>query len=580
MLRALVAGFFQVVLICGALAQTVGGSPNFNVPLNPSGVDLAGDSRSTDAFVNTSQGSQFGFQQTNWFVQANALAGNRWQIGLNVAASGCRTDQFMGATNLAPAAASQAGWLAVGYPIINNMAAQTGNSTPVSNSCSNTPQTFPYTDNNGNVITMSNLAAFAIADITNGIQPFLARGKKIVISAEPGNVSTSNTAATVGTGTGSITTTVFTVTACTACFFQSGQSLQTSGGSAITAGSRLIGDANTNPSACSPACTGAGGIGTYAVNISQTVTSETINGQYSLLAVKYEFNSRLQALANAYPGQVYYWDPNPCLLNPTGSATVNTFRTNILLDNLTHFNNLGGYYGGTCFNATGIPNLVPTPATLLTAIQGNAANPRELINSPLFNTATGGAVSTCTVSGGNATPPPSLTAICGQASTTITMTTAAEGSTPSYGNALTINIVSTVADTFRLRSDETSINRWNLTDWLQSSFLVTVAAGSSHCSVFGDNAINTNPGSVTLNSWGMYGAAPQTGGGTNDGPTTAYTYTIGTPWAQPSAGATSKGFFTPFVYVGLTAAGNCQITLSRWSAPRGFRYASGVYTGQ
>jgi hypothetical protein len=472
------------LLLAGAAFAADVNNPPTPPPLNASMADLGGDSRMTDAFTITSSGRQFGYQQLNWFIVANALSGNRWQPNLNVAASGCRTDQFMGLGNLLPAINSQAGWFVLGYPIINNMGAQTGNSTPSSNSCSNSPATFPYTDNNGNVITLSNLATFAIADITNGIKPFLARGKKVILTAEVGNPSTANTAATVATGTASITTTVFTVSACTSCFFYPAQTLQTSGGSPITGGTRILAQLTGTGGATCPDPTCNGGIGTYSVNISQTVTSETINGQYTLMALMREFNAREEALAQAYPGQVYFWSAASCLYNPTGSATAVSFRTNVLLDNLTHFNNLGGYYGALCFNSTGIQNNVPAPDVLLSSINDvNAANPRELINNPLFNTTTGGTVNTCTVSGGNATPPSGYTVICGQASTTITMTTPADPSTPSYGNDFTIAVTTTGADLVRIQSNSPSNNTWNLTDWIQTASLISVAAGSSHLSV-------------------------------------------------------------------------------------------------
>jgi hypothetical protein len=79
----------------------------------------------------------------------------------------------------------------------------------------------------------------------------------------------------------------------------------------------------------------------------------------------------------------------------------------------------------------------------------------------------------------------------------------------------------------------------------------------------------------------MYGGAVQTGGGTNDGPTTAYTYTVVTPQAQPLAGSVTKGFFVPQEFLNFTAAGNGTVTYSRKSARRGFQYnaVTGVMSG-
>jgi len=50
-----------------------------------------------------------------------------------------------------------------------------------------------------------------------------------------------------------------------------GQTVFTTSGTAVAAGTTITGDAKTNPTLCTPNCTGKGGSGTYAVNVSQTI---------------------------------------------------------------------------------------------------------------------------------------------------------------------------------------------------------------------------------------------------------------------------------------------------------------------
>lgn len=80
--------------------------------------------------------------------------------------------------------------------------------------------------------------------------------------------------------TGSIAGVVMTVTGVTSGTLAVGQGIYdvAAPSNVIQAGTYIVADANTNPTACgASSCTGTGGTGTYAVGVSQTVGSETIN---------------------------------------------------------------------------------------------------------------------------------------------------------------------------------------------------------------------------------------------------------------------------------------------------------------
>jgi hypothetical protein len=107
------------------------------------------------------------------------------------------------------------------------------------------------------------------------------------------------------TATGSISGTTLTVTAFTVntaflgtanggSYLISGAN---GGGSDITANTRIVGDASVNSGACTPACTGTGSTGTYAVSISQTFASASFIGADSTV----QFRNTVIA-ANAMDG--------------------------------------------------------------------------------------------------------------------------------------------------------------------------------------------------------------------------------------------------------------------------------------
>jgi hypothetical protein len=78
--------------------------------------------------------------------------------------------------------------------------------------------------------------------------------------------------------TGSISGHVLTVSAGGGSALAVGQTIV---GSGVTVGTQITGSSTTNPTACSPNCTGAGGSGTYAVSSTLTVASEAMTAGVS-----------------------------------------------------------------------------------------------------------------------------------------------------------------------------------------------------------------------------------------------------------------------------------------------------------
>jgi len=146
----------------------------------------------------------------------------------------------------------------------------------------------PSDDMNGN-LNGQGLGAWADGDIIQAAPDVPAW--EYVVNGAVGDGTTNCTGSTQctkltiysGSFTGSISGTTLTVTtgvsnsgSANANTLLVGQTLATTGANAITAGTSITGTALVNPTFCTPACTGSGGAGTYAVNNSQTVGSETI----------------------------------------------------------------------------------------------------------------------------------------------------------------------------------------------------------------------------------------------------------------------------------------------------------------
>lgn len=535
-------------------------------------VDAIGDSRMADMYATASCNGdpriQCGTSGTNFLVQAIAQAGYPLQIGLNQASAGCRSDQYLQPSNVAPILSSGNGWLVIGYPMVNDLSAGGA-------ACAISPGggAFPFTNANGVLVHLSNVASIGASNITAVADQAIAAGKRVVISLEPGNSAMNTNNQTVAVVTGSIATgtpnAVFTVTAVTSGTVWQNQIIS---GAGVTAGTTIMGSALYNSNLCSPACTGTGGIGTYAVGTSQTAASTTITATYSNLAALYEFNSLMIAYAASKQGQVYLFDPRSVVWNSTASSTAILFKPGLMVDGGsgagTHFGWAGGQVGGAALN-TQVPALTQNiPNIGIASINDFApGDPYSMINNPLFNgTQTGGTLTTCTTAGGNATPPTGWQVTCGSAATTVNMSVAADAN--GYGNALTIAFTSTGADTTTIRNNSPSGNIRNLNDWFQGSAIVAVASGSSHCTVYGENQINSTTPSQTRSSYSLFPGGTVAGGGTNDGPTTAYSVNIRTQPAQHISTTTATGFLSFRINVALSAAGNCTVTVSRPSLNR------------
>jgi len=565
--------------------------------------DFTGDSRTADIFAsptcNGASQALCGFNGTNWFTQAAALAGARYQIGVLQASSGCRTDQYLTPDNLRPIITSRSQWFVIGYPAINDLGA-------AGTACAIQPGggAFPYTNVNGVVVTPSNVANVAAANMLGAVQQAVGAGKKAILLKEPGNTTINNTPVTVASFTGSTSGTTLTVTAVssgtiytpqtvTAPTFSNGLQVGGNvptpgsaqlGGSGVSANTNIVAQLTGSDGALCPSITCNGGVGTYSIGISQTISSQAFTATYSTLAALYDLNSNIDAIAAAFPGSVYVVNNNPALWNFTGSATAVTFRAGVLLDGVTHFGVLGGYYGGVSFNAS-MQNLILGTDTAGASINDIlTSNPRSLLNNPLFQTASGGVNTTCTLSSG--TVPSGWTEICGASTTSVTITQGADtnqlygsAAVPIAGNAVTFALTASAADTFRLFSTAPATTSFNLTDWFQGGMVVNVAASSSRCAVYGGADISTELGTRT--AYTVYGGGTPSGGGFNDGPTTAYTYTLRTPPTTAITGSTTKSFTRWILYVKFSAAGSCTVTVSRpyFNRVRVYNPANGTFSG-
>ncbi|MCS3725498.1 hypothetical protein [Bradyrhizobium betae] len=529
-------------------------------------MDVIGDSRMADIWAsgtcNSEAASYCGTSGVNWFAQASALASNRYQVGVMAALSGCRTDQYLQPSNIAQIVASKNQWVIIGYPAVNDLNAAGG-------SCTISPSggAFPFTNANGVVVDQSNVASVAAGNLQTAINAFLAAGKNVILTEEPGNTLINNTGATIASFNGQTTGNVLTVNSVVSGTIRPRQILV---GAGVTSSTQIVAQ-----------LTGAvGGVGTYSITSNAVVSAESMTTTYSPLSALYELISYQRAIAAAYPGRVFLWSANPSLWKAAGSATAVSFVDNVLLDNVTHFNNFGASLAAARFNSAFQNFFAPVDFELAAINSLYPTNEYSYITNPLFTATSGGTNTTCTLSSG--TVPSTWTQVCGTAGVSVTITNAAStwcNSAGNCGNDITFAITTTGADTWRIQSTAPSAQNWDLSYFWQGGAKVSVANGSSNCSVYGDLAMQTDAG--TRDSLMLYGAAAATGGGTNNGPTTAYTFDLKGYPTKPLAASTSKTAVTMRVLANFTAAGSCTITVSRAFMNRVFNYnpATGTFSG-
>lgn len=538
--------------------------------------DVIGDSRMADIVASSTCGAPCGLSGTNFFAQASAQAGQRYQLGLMKAVSGCRTDQYLQPSNFAPILSSKSQYVIFGYPMINDIG-QAGTGCTILPSAG----TFPYTNQMGQLVNLATVASTGAGNIIAAAKQAIGAGKKVVISLEPGGSWVSSTAGVVVTFVGSTAAQTSTSGILTVSSITSGSTIvvgEQLNGSGVTGSPQIVGSALTNPQLCTPACTGAGGTGTYAISTNQAIASQTFTGIYSALAAVYEANAQLTAFGNSYPGQVCIYNPGPALWAPTASATTMGFKPQVLIDGLIHYGWTGGTYGGTALNSQcGDFMGANTPDQSIASIDYVwPNNPRSLTQNPLFQTATGGSNSNCTLSSGTV-PAGWSTSCTASAVTALTITQPADPN--GYGNDLVIAATASGADGLRITMSTPSNAAWSPTDYIQFNAVVSVAASSSNCTVYGQSSYNTDAGNI--DTWSLFGGVAASGGGSNNGPTTAYTVTLRTPPAQALQNATVKNFIISRVNVVFSAAGSCTVTIARPSLSRARVYdpVTGTFSG-
>ena len=579
-------------------------------------MDVTGDSRMADMFptfcfsvTNPEPFSRCGTQGSNFIVQANQLAGQRYQINLNQAIAGTRSDQYLNSTNFQPILKSKSRYLVIGYPAVNDTGQTAAGATYVTDPAAPFP---------GVTVDTSNVASVVAQNLLYATRQAVAAGKRVVLLHEPGNTSTNNGAITLANFTGNVpNSTTLNVTAISSGVIRTPQTVTPGtpipgtpglisaaianpgsaqlGGSGVSAGTNIVAQLTGTDGTPCPAVgasvansTCTGGIGTYSISASLNLSSQAFTSTYSLLAAVYELNAYIDAIGAAFPADVLVVNNNPALWNFTGSATAVSFKPNILIDGAstgTHYNFLGGYYAAVSFNYSFQQFIGVSDLSSANINDFSSSNPRSLIQNPLFNGASSGGTggASCTTTG---TVPVNWTQACGNVSTAVTITAPIADTTNLYGSAavplggnqLTVAVTTSGADTYRLFSTSPSNSTWNVSDWMQGGMIVSVAAGSSKCAVYTGLDIATDIGTRT--TYDGNNVAP-TGGGFNDGPTTAYVKTFRNLSVPTLPNSATKSFVRNILYVKFSAAGNCTFTVTRPSLYRVKVYnpATGTFFG-
>lgn len=282
---------------------------------------------------------------------------------------------------------------------------------------------------------------------------------------------------------------------------------------------------------------------------------------------KHEFNLRLRAFAEATPG-VFFWSANSVLLNPTGSATLDTFRTNVLRSgDQTHYSVSGGKDAGAVF-ASFINDQIPySDIGTHSLTDALTTNPRQLIQNALFSTLTGGTTNgTIVLSSGTV---PSGWKLSAAATTSVTITSASNAN--GFGNDVTMAFTASAADTVTFESNAPSTSAWNLTDVFEGGIECDVAASPSNAAVYWNTQIATDAG--TNNSWALYPVS------LGPYPTSAYSVRLLSKPMGVKSGSTTKSYISPRAQINFSAAGSITVTFRRPDTTRRFTYSNGVFSG-
>lgn len=131
--------------------------------------DFIGDSRS--AAINS--GATIASKCSNhWFPWATALSQQRYRLGLSLGIPGKRTDEYINA-NFAQMLSSKAAWAVFDMGCVNDLSALPSGG-------------FPFTNQNGVVVTSANVGTVAASNVIAAAQQALAIGKKVILTCEPG----------------------------------------------------------------------------------------------------------------------------------------------------------------------------------------------------------------------------------------------------------------------------------------------------------------------------------------------------------------------------------------------------------
>lgn len=134
--------------------------------------DLVGDSRASIG----STASGYATTSSQFFNQANCLAGHRYQLGTNYGVSGNRSDQYVLSAIAAGILTSPSGFVLWFFPAVNDISQAVAG----------------YTNTiDGTAVTTSNVGASCMNNIIYLASRLAALGKKLILCLEPGSTTFS-----------------------------------------------------------------------------------------------------------------------------------------------------------------------------------------------------------------------------------------------------------------------------------------------------------------------------------------------------------------------------------------------------
>jgi hypothetical protein len=219
---------------------------------------------------------------------------------------------------------------------------------------------------------------------------------------------------------------------------------------------------------------------TSAVQNGKTVICMSESGGTSFTAAQvacvHEFNRRYRDAIKAIPN-VYFYNQNRLIWNPTSSTTAIAFKTNYSGDG-THYQQMAGRVIGKDWATYLLPNLFPAVDTAVDNVSSLYSNGvGQLVTNPLLTTLTGGTnAGNITLTSGNIPAGVTISAAsAGALSVAITSAANADG----FGNDVTFAFTATAAVVGRIDFGSFNSTYVALTDYLEMGLEYDVAVGNT-----------------------------------------------------------------------------------------------------